>query len=101
MSKVIWKDNSEPAETIGIWPFRTTLKGRAANRWEGFDGITGELIHRIRNMGIGYDVWERNGKPSAKSFLTLDQAKKYCENPTWPLLPTNKKYTLRGSKEAV
>lgn len=92
MSKVIWKDDSVPTEKIGIWPFRITYHGRNATRWDGFDAETGELIHRIRKLvSTGYDVWERDGKPSNKSFLTLDQAKTYCENPTWPMIPTKKR----------
>ena len=81
-NKIIWVDNSEPATKYGTWPFTFTVDAREATVWRGYDAETGVEKHWISAGTVGYNVRRVNDEPRDINFMTIEQAKAYCEKNT-------------------
>jgi hypothetical protein len=77
---IVWVDNAKPARKIGSWPFQSTLDATEPIVWIGYDEATGLELHKIVKGSVGYNVHRVRGRIGDVNYMTLEQAKKYCEN---------------------
>lgn len=78
-NKVVWVDNSEPETKHGSWPFTFTTPAREATIWRGYDSENGRERHWIMAGTVGYNVRRVNDELRDINFMTIEQAKAYCE----------------------